>query len=195
MKNTDETTQLHYENFMAKEFPKGSHPSPRMLMGHLDRLTFFILEWSNLIVKNNPTQLQANQLNTLQALVVNYRMRAINFLKSLEIFETNNGDLIYDEATPNTLVRSMLENYLIFYYLFDHSDLDELKIRYKLFDLSSYLQFKKVTEHLELSNSEKIKFKSKEIETWINMAVEILMKDNLYPTLSSDMKKTLKMIN
>src|SRR5690606_23420202 len=83
-----------------------------------------------------------------------FRIRILSLFKVLGSIIDVTGAEYFDEPTANIIIRSLLENYLIYYLLYHQTsgDRDLQNLYFNLFDLSSALQFKKFNNSIK-SNS------------------------------------------
>lgn len=155
MDNDNKGGDFDYQKFMAQEFPvdKAELPSTVVLIRHVDRISALLFDCALQSVKvapGNGDNFQINHTNTRYILVSNYRLRLINLLKVLDGVLDIEGNVFFDDATANIIVRSLLESYLVYDKLYNGNlgNVDQQQYYFNLFELSSLLQFIKQRDEI-----------------------------------------------
>lgn len=156
----ESSASKHYDEFMRNEFPKNADEMPQefKLVNHFDRITSLLFDSANGLLKHRKEsgeKLVGLFENTRHTIVANYRLRSINLMRIFnEVFNVNHQSL-FDEGTANIIVRSLLESFLIFNYLYKETkaNTEESEFKFYLYELASILHFQKYTNSISKNSS------------------------------------------
>lgn len=151
---------FNYQEFMKNEFPQSKEelPSELKLIEHFDRITSLLFDSANNLLKQQKESgkvLSALFENTRHTIVANYRIRSINLIRTLNEVLNIDGKGLFDEGTVNIITRSLLESYLIYFFLYRESEKqpEERELKFMLYELSSILHFQKYSNSFLKKNS------------------------------------------
>jgi hypothetical protein len=191
---------FNYTEFMNNEFPKSTKELPQeaKLVEHFDRITSLLFDSANGLLKQRKEsgkELVAIFENTRHTLIANYRLRSINLMRVFnEVFNVDNKSL-FDEGTANIITRSLLENYLIFNYLYKESkeSTPDSVLKFSLYELSSVLQFQKHADSIS-KKSLPVAFKKPDLEKDIDALLVKIETNDLYKKQPKKIVDSIKRI-
>ncbi len=171
-----------YHKFMKEEFPQhgGKTPDLNKMVKHFDKITSFLLDCALQAIKRDKVcedDFDVLHENTRYTIVGNFRLRSINLIKILHELKDIEGNSLFDDATANIIVRSLLESYLVYFQLYNscEKNIGLQKLYFKMYDLSSLLHFVKFAKEIISENENGSKRFEGRIE---NLVYEIKADDN-----------------
>jgi len=140
---------FNYSKFMEGEFPKlkDQLPDEKKLVKHLERITSLLFDTATNLLnqqKASGDNLDPDFENIRYTIIVNFRLRILSLTKIFDEISNVDGKKIFDEGTANVIIRSLLEIYLTYFYLYPTPELliSDKELRFNLYKLSSLLHFK-----------------------------------------------------
>ncbi|SDE64954.1 hypothetical protein SAMN05216464_10892 [Mucilaginibacter pineti] len=199
MEKDNGTNGFDYQKFMEQEFPKNKNerPSSTTLIKHIDRISALLFDCALQAVKVAPSSAENFQIahtNTRYIIVSNYRLRVINLIKILDGVFDINGNVFFDDATANIMVRSLLESYLVYFRLYNEcsENLVQQQLYFNLYELSSILQFRKQREEVfkkAISPGPIIDFKPE-----VDDLIDMLEKNSEYELAPEQLRKNVQAV-
>ena len=194
----ESTASKHYEEFRRSEFPKDVKELPQesKLINHFDRITSLLFDSANALLKQRKEsgeELVGLFENTRHTIVASYRLRSINLMRILKGVFNVDLQSLFDEGTANIIVRSLLESFLIFNYLYKESkeNTEESKFKFHLYELASILHFQKHTDSISKNNNLPL-FKKSDLEKDVD---NLILKIETSPIFKKQPKKIIDSIN
>ncbi|WP_379093346.1 DUF5677 domain-containing protein [Pedobacter sp. UC225_65] len=196
MNEINEMEELHefknfdHQKFMEQEFPLGSSFTFDRSLKHMNMMTSFLTDLASLMLDKNPMSMANEHLNVIYTLITNYHLRSITLAQSFEFVRLDNGKSIFDDATPKILFRSLIESYLIFFYLFEKNK-DFSNLNFLLYELQSLLHLKKSISYSQTLSEGKLSLTSSKANAMIQSKLQQIMEHESYLMLDKNFRKEI----
>ncbi|MFN0290024.1 hypothetical protein [Pedobacter helvus] len=181
---------FNHQEFMEQEFPLGSKFTFERSLKHMNMMTSFLVELASMMLEKNPLSMANEQLNVIYTLITSYHLRSITLAESFEFVRLDNGKTIFDDATPKILFRSLIENYLIFFYLFERNK-NNSHLNFLLYELQSLLHLKKSVHYTSNRTDAKLKLTPVKVKKMMESKVEQIINHESFHLLDKNFRKEI----